>query len=243
MSVVTTALLGGAAIAWLAVIRQAGGMDSAPGTMGLTWLGFVALWTLMMGAMMVPALTPVALLYAGDGPGSARRVAGLTGGYLLTWALFGVLALAAGLGAEWVVDNAGGASRWLAATILVAAGAYQLTPLKDRCLTVCRSPIHLLMHVGRYRGPLRHVRSGLYHGAFCVGCCWSLMVALIALGVMNLAWMAAFAAVITLEKLWRHGRLAAAAAGIALIALGLLVPLYPGLAPGLHHSPVPMERM
>jgi predicted metal-binding membrane protein len=84
---------------------------------------------------------------------------------------------------------------------------------------------------------------GVAHGAFCVGCCWSLMVALIALGVMNLVWMAAFAALITLEKLWRHGRLAAVAAGIALVILGLLVPLYPGLAPGLHHSPMPMEHM
>jgi predicted metal-binding membrane protein len=239
----TAGLLGASALGWAAVVRQSSGMDSAPGTMGLTWIGFIALWTLMMGAMMVPALTPLAVLYAGDGRGWPARAAGLTGGYLLSWALFGVLALAVTLGAERVADDAGGASRWAAALILIAAGVYQLTPLKDRCLTACRSPIHLLMHVGRYRGRLRHLRSGMYHGAYCVGCCWSLMVALIALGIMDLAWMAAFAIVITLEKVWRHGRIAALAVGVALIALGLLVPSHPGLAPGLHHPAMPMEQM
>jgi predicted metal-binding membrane protein len=83
----------------------------------------------------------------------------------------------------------------------------------------------------------------MYHGAYCVGCCWSLMVALIALGIMDLAWMAAFAIVITLEKVWRHGRITALAAGVALIALGVVVPFYPDLAPGLHQPPMPMEGM
>src|SRR4029079_6104751 len=238
---VTAGLLAASALGWAVVVGQASGMDSAPGTMGLTWIGFIALWTLMMGAMMMPALTPLAVLYAGDGRRWPSRAAGLTGGYLLTWALFGVLALTITVGAERIADDAGDASRWAAAAVVIAAGVYQLTPLKDHCLMVCRSPLHLLMHVGRYQGRLRHVRSGMYHGSYCVGCCWSLMVALIALGIMDLAWMAAFAIVITLEKIWRHGRIPALAAGMALIALGLLVPFYPDLAPGLHQPPMPME--
>jgi predicted metal-binding membrane protein len=240
---VTTGLLGAAGVAWALVVRQAGGMESAPGTMGLSWLAFLALWALMMGAMMLPALAPLAVLYAGDGAGWPARALGLTAGYLLCWALAGVVALAAGIGAERLVREAGGTSRWVAGLLLVAAGAYQFSPLKDRCLTVCRSPLHMLMRVGRYHGPLRHVRSGMYHGAYCIGCCWWLMAALIVLGLMDLAWMAAFAVVITLEKVWRHGRAAAAAAGVALIVLGLLVPSHPGLAPGLHQPPMPMEAM
>jgi predicted metal-binding membrane protein len=240
---VKAGLLATSALGWAVVVGQASGMDSAPGTMGLTWIGFITLWTLMMGAMMMPALTPLAVLYAGDGHGWPARAAGLTGGYLLSWALFGLLALGAALGANRVADDAGDASRWAAAVVLITAGVYQLTSLKHRCLTVCRSPLHLLMHVGRYQGRLRHVRAGMYHGAYCVGCCWSLMVALIALGIMDLAWMAAFAIVITLEKVWRHGRITALAAGVALIALGVVVPFYPDLAPGLHQPPMPMEGM
>jgi predicted metal-binding membrane protein len=126
--------------------------------------------------------------------------------------------------------------------VLVGAGLYQLSPLKDRCLALCRSPLHLVMRMSRYRGPTRHIRAGLRHGLYCVGCCWSLMVALIALGIMDLRWMVLFAAVITLEKLWRHGPRVAMAAGIGLIVLGVLAPWHPELIPGLH-QPAPMMEM
>jgi predicted metal-binding membrane protein len=240
---VAAGLLAAAAVAWVAVAEQAGGMDSAPGTMGLGAAGFLGLWTVMMAAMMLPALAPVGALYAGEGEGTASRAAGLTAGYLVVWAAFGAGALLASAGAERLADRNPAAATWTGAALLVAAGAYQLSPLKDRCLAVCRSPLHLLMHAGAYRGRLRHVRAGIYHGAYCVGCCWTLMVALVALGVMDLRWMAAFAVVITLEKVWRHGRLVALAAGLGLVALGLAAPSHPGIVPGLHRAPMTMEQM
>jgi predicted metal-binding membrane protein len=232
-----------AAVAWLVVIRQAAGMTSAPGTMGLGAAAFLGLWTVMMAAMMLPAMMPLALLYAGEGADRARRSTGLVAGYLIVWAAFGVLALAASAGAARLAHRSDTIAVWAGAALLVFAGIYQLTPLKDLCLVTCRSPLHILMRVGGYRGPTRHLRAGAYHGGFCVGCCWSLMVALIALGVMNLVWMVALTAVITLEKLWRHGRRVAVAAGIGLIVLGLLAPTHPGLVPGLHAPPAPMEGM
>jgi predicted metal-binding membrane protein len=118
--------------------------------------------------------------------------------------------------------------------VLAIAGIYQLTPVKDRCLAHCRSPLSLLVHVGGYRGRLRDVRAGLYHGGYCVGCCWALMMALIALGVMDLRWMVAFATVIVLEKLWRYGKALSYAVGIGLLVLAVLAPSHPELIPGLH---------
>jgi predicted metal-binding membrane protein len=237
---VAGATLAVAAVAWLAVIRLTAGMSSAPGTMGLGAAAFVGLWTVMMAAMMLPALAPTSVLYAGEGAGRSARAAGLAAGYMIAWAAFGVLALLISAAAARIASRSGTAGEWTGAAILVVAGIYQLTPLKDRCLSACRSPLHILMRVGAFRGPTRHVRAGAYHGAYCVACCWSLMVALIALGVMDLWWMAAFTVVVTLEKVWRHGERMAIAVGIALIVLGLLAPSHPGLVPGLHESPTPM---
>jgi predicted metal-binding membrane protein len=235
--------LAAAAVAWVVVVDQAAGMQSAPGTMGLGAAAFVGLWTVMMAAMMLPALVPVGVLYAGDGDGRETRAAGLAVGYLVAWAAFGVLALLISAAAGRLAARSDTAAEWIGAAVLVAAGVYQLSPLKDRCLSACRSPLGMLMRVGAYRGATRHVRAGAYHGAYCVGCCWSLMVALIALGVMNLWWMVALTLVITLEKVWRHGRRVALAAGAGLIVLGLLAPWFPGIIPGLHAPPGPMMGM
>jgi predicted metal-binding membrane protein len=241
---VAGATLAVAAVAWLVVIRQTDGMQSAPGTMGLGAAAFVGLWTVMMAAMMLPALVPVGVLYAGEDRGRGARAAGLGGGYLLVWAAFGVLALLLSAGAARLADRSGTAADWIGAGLLVVAGVYQLSPLKERCLSLCRSPLHLLHRVGAYTGRTRHVRAGAYHGAYCVGCCWSLMVALLVLGVMNLWWMVAFTLVITLEKVWRHGGRLAIAAGVALIVLGLLAPWHAAaIVPGLHNPPMPMAGM
>jgi predicted metal-binding membrane protein len=240
---VAASLLAAAAVAWVIVAVAAGGMESEPGTMGLGAAAFLGLWTVMMAAMMLPGMAPVGALYAGEGAGTATRAAGLVTGYLIAWAAFGALALLASVAAARLADRNNSAATWAAAILLIAAGAYQLSPLKDRCLTACRSPLHLLMHAGAYRGRLRHVRAGLYHGAYCVGCCWSLMLALLVLGAMDLRWMAAFSAAIVIEKVWRHGRLVALALGVALIVLGLLAPWHPGLVPGLHRPPMSMGSM
>ena len=237
---VAAGLFAAAAVAWLVVVVQAGGMESAPGTMGLSAAAFLGLWAVMMAAMMLPALAPLGALYAGEGPGRSARAVGLAAGYVLTWALFGGLALAVSVAAGDLADRNESAAAWVGAGLLIGAGVYQLSPLKDRCLSVCRSPLHILMRTGAYRGQLRHVRAGIYHGAYCVACCWSLMIALIALGVMDLRWMVVFAIVITLEKLWRYGRYVALVAGIGLIALGLIAPSHPGIVPGLHPTPMPM---
>jgi predicted metal-binding membrane protein len=221
-------------------------MAAAPGTMGYGLAGFVAFWTVMMAAMMLPAVAPVGGLYArairmqaAGRRARTARVAGLVAGYLLAWAGFGLIAFAiadaAGRLAAYDPDTA----RWAGAAALVAAGAYQFTPAKTHCLSHCRSPLGVLLHVGGYRGRLRDVRAGLYHGAYCVGCCWGLMVALIVLGVMDLRWMAALAAVVVLERTWRYGWATAYAVGVGLIVLGLLAPSHPGLIPGLH-APAPM---
>jgi predicted metal-binding membrane protein len=237
---VAGATLAAAAVAWVVVVRQTAGMSSAPGTMGLGAAAFVGLWTVMMAAMMLPALAPLGVLYAGEGAGRTARASGLAAGYLMAWAAFGVLALVISAAAGRLAARSPSTADWIGAAILVGAGAYQFSPLKNRCLSVCRSPLQVLMRVGAFRGPLRHVAAGVHHGVYCIGCCWSLMVALIALGVMDLGWMVGLTIVITLEKVSRHGERVAVVAGIALIALGLLAPWHPGIVPGLHRAPAPM---
>jgi predicted metal-binding membrane protein len=237
---VAACILGGAAVAWLVVLRQADGMQSAPGTMGLGVVAFLGLWLAMMAAMMLPALAPLGVMLAGERAGRPARLAGLIGGYLAAWAAFGVLALALSALSSQLVDRSERAGVAIGALLLITAGVYQLTPFKDRCLSLCRSPLRILMHVGAYRGPFRHLRAGIYHGGYCIGCCWALMIALIALGIMDLRWMVAFSVVITLEKLWRHGARFSYAVGVGLVVLGLLAPWHPGIVPGLHRAPMTM---
>jgi predicted metal-binding membrane protein len=236
-------ILVGTTAAWLVVIRQAHATESVPGTMGLGISAFLGLWVVMMAAMMLPTVAPLGLLLAGDRPGRGMRVGGLVGGYLVAWAAFGVLALVLSSLSGRLADRSDRVAVIVGAVALVAAGGYQFTPLKETCLAVCRSPLRILMHVGGYRGPLRHVRAGAYHGVYCVGCCWALMIALLALGMMDLRWMVAFAVAVTLEKLWGHGERAAYAVGLALIVLGLLAPWHPGIVPGLHHAPMHHAQM
>jgi predicted metal-binding membrane protein len=117
--------------------------------------------------------------------------------------------------------------------IFAAAGLYQLTSLKHRCLRHCRSPLAHLMHYGNYRGRLRDLRAGAHHGFFCLGCCWGLMLLMIAFGVMNLLAMVVLAGVIGIEKQWRHGERFARVTGAVSLALAVAVIFVPELAPGL----------
>jgi predicted metal-binding membrane protein len=194
----------------------------------------------MMAAMMLPALAPFTSTYlrslraVRSSRARAARTAALVGGYLLTWIGFGVLAFAAAGLSALLAGNAPDLAPWVGAGVLAAAGVYQLTPLKDFCLRHCRSPVAFLLHVSGYKGRLRDVRVGMYHGVYCVGCCWGLMVVLIAVGVMNLAWMAVITVVIFLEKTWKHGAAFSRITGASLIAFALFVPAHPDLLPGLH---------
>jgi len=242
------ALVAAALVAWALTYALGSDMSAEPGTMGIGLLGFLALWALMMTAMMLPSLAPVTDAYlrtiARDPRPRVRamRATALVAGYLLAWTAYGVVAyVLADIGGMLAADHPDVAP-WVAAGALVVAGTYQLTPLKDVCLRHCRSPMGFLLHFSGMRGRWKDLRVGFLHGGVCVGCCWGLMLVLITMGVMNLVWMVAIAAVVILEKTWRHGRRLGLAVGVGLIALGVVVPAYPQIAPGLHQSE-PMGAM
>ena len=227
-----------AAAAWAATVTIARGMSGMTGTMGLGLAAFVAIWTLMMAAMMLPSVAPTAALYARTVQDHrAVRLTGMVVGYLAVWAAAGLPAY----GLAWItgslVGQHPGAAHVLAVVTFAVVGAYQLSPLKDRCLAHCRSPLGLLLHYGSYRGRSRDLRVGIHHGGYCLGCCWGLMVILVAVGVMNLVAMVGLAALVLVEKTWRWGVTAGRVAGVALLALAVATIWLPWLAPGLHGAP------
>jgi predicted metal-binding membrane protein len=238
-----------AVLAWYFTVLAARGMPAGPGTMGIGLMGFLAGWILMMTAMMFPALAPLLSAYlrsiriVQNNWVRASRSSALLIGYLLTWLLFGLVAYGAAELFGMLAAEAPDTAPWIGAGLLVSAGIYQLTPLKNFCLRHCRSPLAFLLHVSRYKGPLRDVRVGLYHGIYCVGCCWGMMVVLILVGTMNLTWMAVIAAAILLEKTWSRGLAFSKITGIALIIFALLVPANPALLPGLYPAPGISQNM
>jgi predicted metal-binding membrane protein len=225
-----------AVLAWWSTIDRMRGMDSGfatnPGTLG--W--FLGVWIVMMAAMMLPSVAPTVALYSKMTRSRAPLAPLLfTSGYFLSWAAAGVLAfgvadLVGGIAGERLAWDRSG--RWVAAGILFAAALYELTPLKDICLRKCQSPLGFLL--GSWRdGPSGALRMGAKHGAWCVGCCWALMAALFAIGVMSLAGMAFIAALIAAEKLlpWHRGVTYGTAVILAL--LGVLLIVAPHAIPGL----------
>lgn len=189
----------------------------------LLWL----MWAVMMTAMMLPAATPLILLYAAsvrrsiEARYATRRVHALAAGYVCVWALFSVAATALqrGLASAFVLTPMmEPASPAIAAVILAVAGAYQLTPMKRACLRVCRSPLGFMMQ--RWRsGTAGAFRLGVGHGWHCLGCCWALMLILFAGGVMNLTVILALTAWVLVEKWAPFGERTAIASGIALLAV------------------------
>ena len=217
------------------------GMDAGPGT-DLGALGwFLGVWVTMMAAMMLPSVAPMALLFARVSAERRRRGRGFVStwtfllGYLSVWMAYGLIAYglfravsAAHLGAlGWHHQGpliAGGA--------IAAAGAYQLSPLKRLCLRHCRSPMHYVL--GGWRsGRLGAIRMGAEHGAWCVGCCWGLMLILFALGVMSVVWMLVVAGVIFAEKVLPFGDRLPRTLAIGLVVVGVWVAAAPGTVPGL----------
>jgi predicted metal-binding membrane protein len=210
------------------------GMDAGPGTDlgGLGW--FIGVWATMMAAMMLPSAAPVVMLAhrtARGGPSTAVFVVG----YLAVWTAFGLVAW--GLYRAIHAWNPGflawdGGGPWVAGGAIVAAGLYQLSPLKRVCLRHCRSPLHFL--IGRWRpGRLGALRMGAEHGAYCAGCCVGLMLVLFAVGVMSIFWMLIVAAVIFAEKVLPGGERTARVLAVALVALGLWIAVAPSSVPGL----------
>jgi predicted metal-binding membrane protein len=240
-----------AAVAWWSTADRMAGMDMGPGT-DLGTLGwFVGLWVVMMAAMMLPSVSPTVALYGQmTRRGGPVRPLLFSTGYLLVWGLAGVVAYGVyesgrslfGTDLRW---SAGG--RWFAGAVLMVAALYELTPLKDVCLQKCRTPVGFLL--GTWRDGRRGaVAMGTRHAAWCVGCCWALMGALFALGVMSVTWMAFVAALITLEKTLPWRRVAVWGTTAVLVVLAVMLVAAPHLVPALvapsgGHNAHGMNRM
>ncbi|MFD1505312.1 DUF2182 domain-containing protein [Georgenia yuyongxinii] len=240
---VIAALLGAAALAWaLTAALALGGMGAAgmPATMGLSLVAFLGVWVLMMAAMMLPAVAPVAALYLRtirtSRPG---RVVGFLGGYLLAWVGAGVPAYLLARGAGRLAAGQPRTAQLLAVATFVAVAAYQVSPLKRVCLRSCRSPLGQFLRYAQLTGPLRDVRVGVHHGLYCLGCCWALFVALMAVGLMNLVAMAALSGLVALEKLWTHGVATSRLIAAGALAMALLLALRPDLAQALWGGAMP----
>jgi predicted metal-binding membrane protein len=215
------------------------GSDMAPGdgmmmamapmawTPGYAILMFF-MWWIMMMAMMLPSASPMILLFARFNRSQRDKgapyvpTAVFALGYLWVWAAFSVVAVTA----QWSLERSGLLSSMMASTsvilgavLLIAAGLYQLTPLKYACLKHCRSPLFFISHHWR-PGEWGALRMGLEHGAFCTGCCWFLMALLFYGGIMNLFWIIGLALFVLLEKVAPAGHWVGRILGVGLIAWG-----------------------
>jgi predicted metal-binding membrane protein len=246
-------LLALAVVAWLVTDERMGGMDSTPG-MALGNLGFyLTVWVVMMAAMMFPSVAPTVLMYdrlreghrARGGGAAADATVLFVAGYLLVWtaaglAAYGLFELGRAIDPAFLAwDNAG---RYVTGGVIVAAAVYQLTPLKQACLVKCRSPMMFLAERWRH-GRAGALELGTRHGAWCLGCCWALMAALFAVGVMSLGWMALIAAFIAGEKLLPWPTVARRTVAVLLLLLGLGIAIVPAAVPGfaepghgMHHG-------
>jgi predicted metal-binding membrane protein len=238
------ALLALAVVGWLVTDERMAGMDAGPGTDPGALGFYVSVWVVMMAAMMFPSIAPMVLAYSRiqhkrrerDKAHSAPVVVGLfAGGYLVSWTAFGLAAyalleLARSLSIEALAWDKGGP--YVAGGVILAAAVYQLMPAKDVCLRRCRGPLDFVLGYWKpgYGGALR---MGAEHGAWCVGCCWAMMAALFALGVMSVGWMAFVAALIAIEKLLPWKAVANRGVAVLVAVLGIAVAFAPASVPGL----------
>jgi predicted metal-binding membrane protein len=198
-----------------------------------TWALMIGMWWIMMIAMMTPSAAPAILLYArvhraalakGQFRDEVAPIGAFAAGYLSVWLGFAVAAAAlhfalerAGLVSTMMM---GSRSRWLSGGVLIAAGLYQLSPLKNVCLAQCRAPASFLARHWRPHAS-GALRLGAQHGAYCVGCCWMLMALLFVGGVMNLIWIAALTTLVLIEKVLPRGQWIGRSAGVALAGWGV----------------------
>jgi predicted metal-binding membrane protein len=238
---VAAVLVAGALASWIVTIARMQGMDDGPGTSlgGLGW--YVGIWVTMMAAMMLPSVAPMVLFFAHVSRQRAQRGSALVptwifvAGYLAVWTAYGLLAygafrLVTAVDAGFLGWDRGGP--YVVGLAVVGAGLYELTPLKQLCLRRCRSPLHFVL-TGWRDGRAGALRMGAEHGAYCVGCCWGLMVILFALGVMSLLWMAVVAAIIFGQKVLPGANRLSVPLALAFIAFGVLVAAAPDSVPGL----------
>lgn len=209
-----------------------GGLDP-----GLRLVVFLGMWVSMMAAMMLPAAAPMILTFGAISRGQ-RQAGGafvptwvFVAGYLAVWTSFGVYAWGMGELGEGMRRAAPAVSELgprLGALAMLAAGLYQLTPLKQRCLAHCRSPLQFVLH-GWRAGILGALRMGIEHGLWCLGCCWVLFVLLVVVGLASLPWMGVMTLIICAEKLLPRGEAVSRGVAAALLLLGVAVLLEPGL--------------
>jgi predicted metal-binding membrane protein len=239
------ALMALAAVGWAYVAHQAASMGSmqsaAMGGMEMGPIGeatlFLQAWTAMMVAMMVPATLPLILLYLTIARIRLSLMRARTGvvivllGYLGVWTLAGLPVYAY----NSLADAAGSLAALWSALLLIIGGVYQLTPLKRICHARCSSPLFFLMHNWR-SGATGALRLGMLHGVDCLGCCAGLMVGLVALGMMNLAWMLTAALIILAEKTLPNSHRIARPLGVVMVGGGVLLlatSLLGGMASGM----------
>jgi predicted metal-binding membrane protein len=231
---IVAALLVCAGAAWLITVRQ-GSMDL--GGMAMMSAGlFLITWVVMMVAMMFPSVAPFVLVYASVSRSRGQGIlptATFVIGYLLVWTAAGLVPalILQAFNQMWIptpswLPRVGGA-------VIIVAGIYQFTPLKDVCLRACRSPLGFIMTHDFGGGPVPAVRAGASHGLYCLGCCWALMAVLAVLGIMNIAWMAVIAAVFFIEKNVRGGDMLPKAVGVACIVAGLALVIWPSPLTGM----------
>jgi predicted metal-binding membrane protein len=208
-------------------------MSSPDLTMGRAAPLFLGMWIAMMVAMMFPAAAPMVVTYARMPRPRRGSIALFTGSYIALWFVFGALAYLLGAGVETLVSR----SEWFGmnwgragGALLVLAGLYQLSPLKDVCLRHCRAPVAFVMEHWR-GGEIGAVRMGFRHGLYCFGCCWLLFLVLVPIGVMNVAAMAAVALVVFAEKVTPWGRSVSRLAALGLVAYGAIVLFRPTALP------------
>jgi predicted metal-binding membrane protein len=211
-------------------------LEGGPG-FGPALLLFLLAWQVMVAAMMVPSSLPLVRMYSAASagvPDRTRSLAAFLGGYAVVWSAFGALAFAgdaavhAGVRASpWMDDH-----QWaIAPSVLILAGAFQFSSLKDACLRACRHPASFLQRHYR-RGPSGGFNLGVRHGAFCVGCCWALMLVMFAAGAASLIWMAALTALMVHEKTRPSGARTVPLTGVVLLAAGSTLLLWAAYANG-----------
>lgn len=238
---VPTALVALAGIGWWWSLRMTADMDGSTGAMAgmssmssaeMVSLGsFLVTWVAMMAAMMFPAVAPVVRLYGRAA--AAGRVAPLpvfVAGYIAVW---GALGLPGYVGWRALMGPVADGQTWagrFAGVVLIGAAIWQVTPLRGVCLSHCRSPMSFFMRFGKsVAKPLGALRMGATHGLYCVGCCWALMMVLVAMGTMHALWMAGLAVLIFLEKNAPHGERIAMAGALVFLSLGAALILYPSM--------------
>jgi predicted metal-binding membrane protein len=238
------ALLLLAAIAWIIIFQQTqmigsvnqgmAAMEAGP----ISLLLFLPLWISMMVAMMFPAIAPVVSLFAtiSTKRRAARQQAAppwiFLVGYLCVWSLFGIGAYLLSLVVPAIGMMAAGLrmdNPMAAGIVLILAGLYQLSPLKQVCLRHCRSPLGVILH-GWHDGYGGAFRMGFKHGAYCLGCCWGLMLVLFAVGLMNLVWMLLLTVAIFVEKVLPQGPFISKVIALALVLFGIFTLVTPWIS-------------